>query len=85
MLAAAEQQNRRVQCVDDITSKEFPWSAVHQAREQASKYLRDLGMHEKADERDAVARYQVTPVDAKRILTNIAFERVGHVNWVTAH
>ena len=44
------------------------------AREQDLKYLRDLGVYEKIDEREATARYQVTPVDTKWIDTDKAFE-----------
>ena len=57
-----------------ITGKELPWSEVRQAREQELKYLRDSGLYENVDEREANARYQVTPVDAKWIDTNVAFE-----------
>ena len=38
------------------------------------KYLRERGMYEKVDERDALSRYQVTPVDTKWIDTIKAFE-----------
>ena len=74
ILATAADEDQRVQCFEDITGEEPPWSAVRQAREQKLKYLRDLGVYEKVDERDAIARYQVTPVDTKWTDTNQAFE-----------
>ena len=54
-----------IKCFDDITGKELLWQAVKQAREQEFKYLRELGVCEKVDERAAVAKYNVTPVDTK--------------------
>ena len=74
MLATAEEEDQRDQCIEDITGKEPPWSAVRQSREQELKYLRDFGVYEKVDERDAIARYQVTPVDTRWTDTNQAFE-----------
>ena len=47
-------------CFDDITGKKLPWHAVRKAREL--KYLRDLGVYEKIDENEAVAKYGITPV-----------------------
>ena len=44
-------------CFDDITGKELPWHAVREARELELKYLRDLGVHEKVDEKEAVEKY----------------------------
>ena len=38
------------------------------------KYLRDLGVYEKADEKEAVAKYGITPVDTKLIDTDKASE-----------
>ena len=42
-------------------------------------------MYEKVFEREAIAQYQVTPVDTKWIATNKAFERnpmqTGHEVW----
>ena len=37
-------------------------------------FLRDLGVYEKVDEREAIAKYQVAPFDIRRIDTNTAFE-----------
>ena len=62
MLATAEEEDQRAQCIDDITNKVLPWSAVRQAGEQELIFLRDLGVYEKVDKREAIARYQVTPV-----------------------
>ena len=61
-------------CFDDITGKELPWHAVHKARELELKYLRDLGVYEKVDEKEAVEKYGVTPVDTKWVDTDKAFE-----------
>ena len=53
-MAAAEEEHQRVQYIDDITGKGLPWSQVRQAREQELNYLRDLGVYEKVDEREAI-------------------------------
>ena len=77
MLANAEEAQEREQdvvCFDDITGKELPWHAVRKARELELKYLRDLGVYEKVDEKEAVAKYKITPVDTKWIDTDKAFE-----------
>ena len=55
-------------------SKDLPWRAVRKARELELKYLRDLGVYGKVDENEAVAQYQVTPVDTKWVDTDKAFE-----------
>ena len=60
--------------MDDITGKELSWSGVRQAREQELKSLRDLGVYEKVEECEAIAKYQVSPVDTKCIDANKAFE-----------
>ena len=39
------------------------------------KYLRDLGVYERVEERETTAQYQVTPVDLKWIDTNKASQR----------
>ena len=69
-----EEQEQDVLCIDDITGKEQPWRAVRKARELELKYLRDLGVYEKVDEKDAVAKYGITPVDTKWVDTDKAFE-----------
>ena len=54
MLADVEEgQEKDVICIDDITGKELPWHAVRKARELELKYLRDLGVYEKVDEKEA--------------------------------
>ena len=58
----------------DVPAKELPWHRERKAREQELKYLRDLGVYEKVDEREAIAQYKVTPVDTKWIDTNKAVE-----------
>ena len=76
MLADVEERREQdVICIDDITGKELPWHTVRKARELELKYLRDLGVYEKVDEKEAVAKYGITPVDTKWIDTDIAFER----------
>ena len=75
MLADAEEDAEEdVICFDDITGKEFPWHAVRKARELELKYLRDIGVYEKVDEKEAVAKYGITPVDTKWVDTDRAFE-----------
>ena len=69
-----EEQEQDVICFDDITGKELPWHAVRRAREWELKYLRDLGVFEKVDEKEAVAKYGITPVDTKWVDTDKAFE-----------
>ena len=68
-----EEQEQAVICFDDITGKELPWHAVRKARELELKYLHDLGVYEKVDEKEAVAKYGITPVD-ELVDTNKAFE-----------
>ena len=74
MLANVEEgQEQDVICIDDITGQELPWRAVRKARELELKYLRDLGVYQKVDEKEAVAKYGITPVDTKWIDTDKAF------------
>ena len=47
---------------------------MKQVREKELKYLHELGVYEKVDERSAVAKYTVTPVDSKWVDTDKAFE-----------
>ena len=49
-----EEQEQDVICFDDITGKELPWHAARKARQLELKYLRDFGVHEKVDEKEAV-------------------------------
>ena len=63
-----------IKCYDDFTGKELPWQAVKKARDQESKYLRELGVCEKVDEHAAVAKYNITPIDTKWVDTDKAFE-----------
>ena len=74
MLAEMEEEYQDVVCVDDITGKELPWHAVCKARAQELKFLLELRVHEKVDEREAIAQYQLTPVDTKKIDTEKAFK-----------
>ena len=43
-LAAVEQEDQLVLCIDDVTGKELAWSEVRQAREQELTHLRDFGV-----------------------------------------
>ena len=74
MLARAGEEDEFIKCHDDITGKELLWQAVKPAREKELKYLRELGVYEKVDERAAVAKYNVTPVDTKWVDTDKAFK-----------
>ena len=47
---------------------------MRKAREMQLKYLRDLGVYEKVDEKEAVAKFGFTPVDTKLVDTDTAFE-----------
>ena len=66
-----EEQEQDVICFDDITGKEH---AVREARELELKYPRDLGVYEKVDEKEAVEKYGISPVDTKWVDTDKAFE-----------
>ena len=59
-----EEQEQDVICFDDITGKELPWHAVRKARAPELK----------VDEKEAVAKYGITPVDSKWVDTYKAFE-----------
>ena len=48
-----EEQEQDVICFDDITGKELPWHAVRKESELELKYLRDLGVYGKVDEKEA--------------------------------
>ena len=74
MFAETGEEYQHFICMDDVTSKELPWHEVRNAREQELKYMRDFGMYDKVDEREAFVQHQVTPVDTKWIDTNKAFE-----------
>ena len=67
MLADVEEEQEQA-------GKELPWHAVRTTRELGLKYLRDLGVYEKVDEKEAVAKYGNTPVDTKWVDTDKAFE-----------
>ena len=56
---------------------------IKEAREKELKYLRKLGVNEKVDERAAVAKYNVTPVDTKWVDTDIALEGGAGANPFT--
>ena len=82
MLAAMEEENQDVVCVDDITGKELPWQAVRKAREQEMKYLRALGVYEQVDKREATAKYQLTSTDTRWIDTDKAFNGGANANQI---
>ena len=58
-----------------MRGEELLWHEVRQVREQELKYLCDLGVYERVEERETTAQYQVTPVDLKWIDTNKASQR----------
>ena len=68
----AGEEDGFIKCFDDTTGKELSWQAVKQAREKELKYLREIGVCEEVDERAAVAKYKVTPVDTKWVDTDKA-------------
>ena len=74
MLAGAGEEDEFIKCFDDVTGKELPWQAAKEAREKELKHLCELGVHEKVDERAAVAKYNVTPVDTNWVNTDNPFE-----------
>ena len=65
------------------SGRELPWHAVREARELELKCVRDLGVYEKAGEKEAVARYGITPVDTKWVDTDKAFEERAHADQIT--
>ena len=84
MLAdVGEEQEQDVICLEDITGKELAWHAVREARELELKYLRALGVYEKVDEKEAVEKYGITPVDTKWVDPDKAFEGEANANLVT--
>ena len=78
-----EEQKQDVICFDDITGKELPWHAVRKARELELKYFRDLGVYEKVDEKEAVAKYGITPVDTKWVDTDRSVRGRAHADQIT--
>ena len=60
MESAPNVQEQGVICFDDITGKELPWHEVRKVRELELKYLRDLGVYEKVDEKEAVGKYGIS-------------------------
>ena len=61
MLAGAAEEDEFIKCFNDITGKDLAeWQVVKEL-----KCLRELGVYEKVDERSAVSKYSVTPVDTK--------------------
>ena len=74
MFAEMEEENQDVVCVDNITGKDLPWHALRKARAPELKFLRDFRVHEKVDEREAIAQYQLTLFDTTWTDTDKAFE-----------
>ena len=69
-LAGAGDEDEFFKCFDDMTRKELPWQGVKETREKEQKYLRELGVYVMVDERAAVGKYNVTPVDTKWVDTD---------------
>ena len=74
MMARAGKDDQFIRCFDDITRQKLSWCAVKQASELELKYLRDHGVYEKVDAREAIAKYQLPTVDTKWIDTDKALE-----------
>ena len=70
ILAGARDEDEFFKCFDDMAGKELLWHGVKETREKELKYLRELGVYEKVDERAAVAKNNVTPVDTKWVDTD---------------
>ena len=71
MLAGAGVMDEFIKCFDDVTGKELPWQAVKEAREKELKYLCELDVYEKVDERALVAKYNVSRHKVGRHLQSI--------------
>ena len=52
MLAGAGEEDEFITCYDDITVKELP----KETREKELKYMRELGVYEKVDERATMTK-----------------------------
>ena len=67
MLAGAGEEDKFIKCSDDITGKGSALAGCE------TSTRRELGVYEKVDERTAVAKYNVTPIDIKWINIVTAF------------
>ena len=63
MLAEAGGGNEFIKCYDGITGKELSRQALKEAREKELKYLHGIGVYENVAKHEAVAKYNVTPID----------------------
>ena len=72
-IVLTEEQEQDVMCFDDITGKDLPWHAV----------LRDLGVCDVVDEKEAVEKYGVTPVDTKWIDIDKSIRGRANANQIT--
>ena len=61
---------KRINVFSAFISKELPCPEARRTPEQELTYARDLGVYVKVDERQAIAKYHVTLVDTKWIITN---------------
>ena len=57
ILAEVGEEEQRIKCIDDVASEALPLDEGRQAREQELENLRDLGVFEDVDEREAIAQY----------------------------
>ena len=55
-LNAVGEAELNARCVDVVTGKGLPWSAVRRAREEELKYLRDLSLYEEVDGQTALVK-----------------------------
>ena len=75
MLAGDGEEDELIKCFNDITGEELPWQAVKEAHEKELKYLRELGVYEKVDERAAVEKnLNITSGDTTWVDTDTAFQ-----------
>ena len=64
ILAEFGEEDQRASCIDDVSpAKALPQLAVRRYHEQELKCLREFGVYDNADDREAIAHYQDTPVD----------------------
>ena len=83
ILMMTEKKDECVQRVDDNIDITLSCSAIRQVEERESKHLRDLREFWKVDERDAIARYEISPNCHVVDETQTKLPRGAHVNQVT--
>ena len=74
MLAEAGEEVEFIKCFNDITGRGVALVGREGGTRKKLTYLRELGVHVKVDERAAVAKYNVTPIDTKWADIDTAYE-----------